>query len=63
MTQRERRMLGIVRSFGGVLLLLELPGCRVVGGIFKAGVWAGVLAVVFVVAVFAGMLRWIGRRV
>jgi len=28
-----------------------LPGCSVVGGIFKAGVWVGVLAVVVVVII------------
>jgi len=27
------------------------PGCAVVGGIFKAGVWVGVLGVVFVVGI------------
>jgi hypothetical protein len=32
-----------------VLLATALPGCAVVGGIFKAGVWVGVLAVVIVV--------------
>jgi hypothetical protein len=32
-------------------LILLLSGCEVIGGIFKAGVWVGVLAVVAVVAV------------
>ncbi|HEY4207353.1 MAG TPA: phosphatidate cytidylyltransferase [Puia sp.] len=36
-----------------ILLLLSItlfsPGCAVVGGIFKAGVWVGVIAVVLVV--------------
>lgn len=31
------------------VLSFILPGCAVVGGIFKAGVWVGVLAVVIVV--------------
>ena len=30
---------------------LTLAGCAVIGGIFKAGVWVGVLAVVIVIAV------------
>jgi hypothetical protein len=27
------------------ILLLTLPGCEVIGGIFKAGVWSGILLV------------------
>ena len=34
-------------------LALTAEGCRVVGGIFKAGVWVGVLAVFFVIALIA----------
>jgi len=34
-------------------LALTLGGCRVVGGIFKAGVWVGVLAVLVVIALIA----------
>ena len=34
-----------------VLASVALPGCEVIGGIFKAGVWVGVLGVVFVLAV------------
>lgn len=30
--------------------LLLLSGCEIVGGIFKAGVWSGVLIVVAVIA-------------
>jgi hypothetical protein len=30
---------------------IALPGCEVIGGIFKAGVWVGVLAVVIVIAI------------
>jgi hypothetical protein len=32
-----------------VLSALLLGGCEVVGGIFKAGVWVGVIAVVLVI--------------
>jgi hypothetical protein len=35
-------------------LALALSGCRVVGGIFKAGVWVGVIAVVVVL----GLMLW-----
>ncbi len=33
------------------LLLLIFPGCSVITGIFKAGVWVGVLAVLAVIGV------------
>ena len=33
------------------LLSFLLQGCAVAGGIFKAGVWVGVLAVVIVIVV------------
>ncbi|HKO53259.1 MAG TPA: hypothetical protein VJV79_36365 [Polyangiaceae bacterium] len=35
-------------------IALTLSGCRVVGGIFKAGVWVGVIAVVLLL----GLLLW-----
>ena len=44
MSNRSKLFLSLL-----VLLSFVLPGCAVVGGIFKAGVWVGVLAVVLVV--------------
>ena len=35
--------------FGVLAMLLTLSSCQVIGDIFKAGVWAGVLMVVVVV--------------
>ena len=35
------------------LVLMALPGCAVVGGIFKAGAWVGALAVIVVVGLVA----------
>jgi hypothetical protein len=35
-------------------LALTLSGCRVVGAIFKAGVWVGVIAVLLVL----GLIAW-----
>jgi hypothetical protein len=32
-------------------IIFLIPGCAVVGGIFKAGIWVGVLAVVIVVGI------------
>ena len=43
------------------LLLLStmiLPGCEIIGDIFKAGVWVGVILVVLVI----GLIVWILSR-
>jgi hypothetical protein len=42
--------------------LFLLSGCRVIGDIFKAGVWVGVLIVVGVVAIVGGAFAMLGRR-
>jgi hypothetical protein len=44
------------------LLALSLSGCAVIGGIFKAGVWVGVLAVFFVALVIFGLVRLVTTR-
>ncbi len=41
------------------LVLLNLCSCEIVGGIFKAGVWTGVL---FVVGIIALIIYLISRR-
>jgi len=38
-----------IQLFSVLALLLSLSSCQLVGDIFKAGVWAGVLLVVVVV--------------
>jgi hypothetical protein len=38
-------------------LLALLPGCAAIEGIFKAGVWVGVIAAAFVLAVAFGLVR------
>ncbi len=38
-----------------VIALLSFQSCAVVGGIFKAGVWVGVIAILIVV----GIIIWI----
>ncbi len=43
------------RLFLIALLAMTLSGCEVIGGIFKAGVWVGIIMAVFVVA----LLMWI----
>jgi hypothetical protein len=34
-----------------VMMMFLLSSCAIVGGIFKAGVWVGVLIVVFILAI------------
>ncbi|UII26099.1 hypothetical protein LVD15_22780 [Fulvivirga maritima] len=34
-----------------LFLALLLPGCEVIGGIFKAGFWTGILLVFLIVAI------------
>ena len=34
-----------------ILVAIALPGCAVVGGIFKAGAWVGALAVIAVIGI------------
>jgi hypothetical protein len=40
-------------------LVMSLDSCAVVGGIFKAGVWVGVVSVFLVVA----LIIWIARAI
>jgi hypothetical protein len=37
--------------FISLCLMMILQGCAVVGGIFKAGIWVGVLAVVLIIVI------------
>ena len=43
-----------------IALMLSLDDCAVVGGIFKAGVWVGVIVVVLIVALLFGLVRMLG---
>lgn len=45
-----------------LLALVTLSSCEVIGGIFKAGVWVGVLAVVGVVALIIFLISKMGGR-
>jgi hypothetical protein len=42
-----------------IISVLSLQGCSVIEGIFKAGMWVGILAVIFVI----GLILWIFSRV
>ena len=51
-----------VSIFGLLAILISLSSCEVIGGIFKAGVWAGVLLVVAVVAVIFFLISKVFRK-
>jgi len=38
------------------MLVATLSSCQVVGGIFKAGVWSGIIIVIAVIALIAYLL-------
>ena len=40
-----------------LLLLMSLTGCELIGDIFEAGVWAGIILVVVVVGLILFVLR------
>jgi hypothetical protein len=44
-----------------ILLITTLPGCAIVGGIFKVGVVSGIAIVVAVIAVIAILLTRVGK--
>ncbi len=41
-----------------VVITMALSSCSVIGGIFKAGIWVGVLAIVGIIAL---ILYFVGR--
>jgi hypothetical protein len=41
-----------------ILMAIFLNSCAIVGGIFKAGVWVGILIVVFII----GIIIWLVTR-
>jgi hypothetical protein len=43
-------------------LAVALSGCRVIGDIFKAGVWVGVLAIAILVAMIGGLAAMLRRH-
>lgn len=49
-------------TFGLLLILTTLSGCEIVEGIFKAGVWSGVLLVVAVIALIIFLATRFNRK-
>jgi hypothetical protein len=51
----------MIRLYTGlslITLFLLFSGCEVIGGIFKAGVWVGILIVLGVI----GLIVWLATR-
>jgi uncharacterized membrane protein len=46
----KKMLMKKVQLFSLIVLMLSLTSCELIGDIFKAGVWAGVLMVVLVIA-------------
>ena len=44
------------------LLLTVFSGCTVIGGIFKAGVWSGIIIIVVVVLLIIFIVGKMGKR-
>jgi hypothetical protein len=59
MTQIMRRFSPLFTILLSVVLLL--PGCQVIGGIFKAGMWVGIIIVVIIIALIFGIGRMFKR--
>jgi hypothetical protein len=51
-----------VRALAVVTALAGASGCRVIGDVFKAGIWAGVLVIALVVVFVVGLARHFARR-
>jgi hypothetical protein len=45
-----------------VIVITILPGCEVIGGIFKAGVWTGVLLIALVFAIIIFIISKLGSK-
>ena len=44
-----------------VLLSLSFSGCEVIGDIFKAGLWVGIIVVVLIIAGIAAIVRMLRK--
>jgi hypothetical protein len=50
-----------IRPLALLPLAFALNGCAIIGGIFKAGVWVGVIAVFVIIAVIIWIIRAVAR--
>ncbi|MBO9634471.1 MAG: phosphatidate cytidylyltransferase [Chitinophagaceae bacterium] len=51
-----------VYIIGILLMSMGLTSCEVIGGIFKAGVWTGIIAVVLVVALIIFLISRMTKK-
>jgi len=42
-------------------MMLAVSGCSVIGDIFKAGVWVGIIFVVVIIAIIVGVMRMFSK--
>ncbi len=54
--------LGSLHTLLLLLMLTLYSGCEVIGGIFKAGVWVGILVVVGIIALILFVAGRTGRK-
>jgi hypothetical protein len=47
---------------GLCLLITCLPGCRLIGDIFKAGVWTGILLVAVIIGLIIFVIAKLGKK-
>jgi hypothetical protein len=45
-----------------LLLVITLSSCEAIGGIFKAGMWTGIIFVAVIVALIIFVITRLGRR-
>lgn len=45
-----------------ISIFIALSGCEVIGGIFKAGVWTGIIIIVAIVALIIFIISKLGKN-
>lgn len=45
-----------------LMLVTILTGCSAIGGIFKAGMWSGIIFVAIIIAIIIFIITRLGRR-
>ena len=58
----KRTVMKKLTLFSIAAILISLSSCQVVEGIFKAGVWVGVIAVVLVIAIIFWLINKAGKK-
>ena len=45
-----------------LMLVVTLTGCSAIGGIFKAGMWSGIIFVAIIIAIIIFIITRLGRK-